>query len=351
MRISLERLEKSYGGRKVLKGIDLDIGSGELFCVLGPSGSGKTTLLKLIAGLERPDSGRILFNGDDVTEVPAGERGVSMVFQNLALFPNMTAFENVAFPLRVRRFSEEEVKRRVREISELLRIEGLLDRKVETLSGGERQRVALARALVYEPRVFLLDEPLTGLEPQLRREIREEVKRIQRVTKITTVYVTHDQGEAFALADRLALLRDGEVQEVGDPISVYTRPRNLWVAEFLSDTPLNVFRGRVEGRMVHVEGLGCALDAPKGVEDGQRLIVVFRPEDLKICEETPHLPTGTVRRIEFVGDRAVYEVDIGTTSIYIKEFKPQWFPKLYGRVSIRYNPEVVLFFNEAGEAL
>jgi len=351
LRIMLENLKKSYGKKQVLKGIDLEIKDREMFCVLGPSGSGKTTLLRLVAGLDKPDEGRIFFGDDEVTELSAKERNVSMVFQNLALFPTLTAFENIAFPLRVRRVPENEVRKKVREVAELLRVDHVIERKITSLSGGERQRVALARALIYEPRAFLLDEPLTALEPQLRAELREEIKRIQRITGITTVYVTHDQIEAMVLADRIALLNDGFVRDVGEPMRVYSRPANLWVASFLYDIKLNIFNGRVEAGKLVVDELGLVSKAPEGIKEGKRLKIVLRPEDIRLGESGERIVSGTVRDVKLLGDRVVYEVEVGEKSIIVKEFKPSKIPKINEEVKMSFDDKCFLFFDEEGKAV
>lgn len=353
MRIVLERIDKSYGSRAVLRGINAVIESGEFFCVLGPSGSGKTTLLRLIAGLERPDRGRIIFDDEDVTDLPARDRNVSMVFQNLALFPNMTAYENIAFPLRVRRVSEGEIRRRVKEMAELLRIEGILNRRVDTLSGGERQRVALARALIYEPRAFLLDEPLTALEPQLRRELREELKRIQRLTKITTIYVTHDQTEAFALADRIAVLGGGVFHDIGEPIRVYARPKTLWVAEFLSDSPLNFFTCNIEGNSIIVNELGLRISAAMPIRGPERVKAVIRPEDIKLENVGNDVFLGEIKRVEPVGDRVLYEVEVISrgTRLIVKGLGTERIWPLGMKVGIRIPLDRVLLFDNQGNAL
>ncbi len=247
-RVEIRGVSKSFDKVEALRGIDLDIRSGELFSILGPSGCGKTTLLRIIAGLEVPDRGRIFFDGEDVTEKKPFERNAAMVFQNYALWPHMSVYENIAFGLRARKVPEHEIRRRVREVIELVRLEGLEDRLPLQLSGGQQQRVALARALVVEPRVLLLDEPLSNLDASLRIEMREEIKRIQRALGITTIYVTHDQGEALGISDRIAVMRAGEIIQVGEPEELYYNPKNVFVARFLG-------RGNVlYGRAIEIDG-------------------------------------------------------------------------------------------------
>ncbi|MDW8360181.1 MAG: ABC transporter ATP-binding protein [Candidatus Caldarchaeum sp.] len=319
--IRLAGVSKSFGGKPVLKKVSLEIRSGEFFCVLGPSGSGKTTILRIIAGLERPDEGKVYFGDRDVTDLPAKDRGVSMIFQSLALYPHLSVYENIAFPLRVRKTPEQEIKKTVSDVAETLRIQSILNRNITSLSGGERQRVAIARSLVYRPQIFLMDEPLTGLETAFRQELRREIKEIQRSTGITTVYVTHDQVEAFSLADRVALLHEGVVQSVGEPQQVYERPENLWAARFVGDTPLNVFEASLKAAgdeaVVKVDELGLAFRTKVSrIPSDGRVYVAGRSEAFKLGVEG--FLTGVVVGREVLGDRAVYTVDMRGRRIVVK---------------------------------
>ncbi len=234
--ISIQKLVKTFGATRALDRVTLDIAPGELFFLLGPSGCGKTTLLRHIAGFYRPDSGRILVGGDDVTDVPPHRRDTGMVFQSYALWPHMTLAENVAFGLEMRRIPAAEIKRRVREALATVKMEGRADSKPNQLSGGQQQRVALARALVVQPRCLLLDEPLSNLDAKLRLEMRVEIRRICKAAGLTAVYVTHDQKEALSIADRLAIMRDGAIEQIGSPLEVYRRPRNAFAAAFIGET-------------------------------------------------------------------------------------------------------------------
>ncbi|TWT02811.1 ABC transporter ATP-binding protein [Reyranella sp. CPCC 100927] len=231
--IRLEDLGKTYGALRVIEGIDLVVADGEFFTILGPSGSGKTTLLTLIAGLTTPSGGRILFDDRDVTHVPAAGRDVGLVFQNYALFPHMTVFDNIAFPLSVRRTPRAELERRVAEALSIVRLTGLERRKPSQLSGGQQQRVALARAIVFRPAILLLDEPLGALDRKLREELQVELKELQRSLRITTILVTHDQEEALSLSDRILVIDKGAAQQIAPPQEAYLRPANRFVAEFL----------------------------------------------------------------------------------------------------------------------
>jgi multiple sugar transport system ATP-binding protein len=257
--ITFEGVQKRFGPVCAIDGIDLQVADGEFFVLLGPSGAGKTTTLRLVAGIEQPDAGRILMNGEDVTEVPPALRDCAFVFQQYSLYPHLSVYDNIAFPLRapMRRLPEEEVRRRVERVANTLHLEAKLGRKATALSGGEMQRVAIGRALVREPRVFLMDEPLSSLDAQLREELRVELKRLQRASGATVLYVTHDQVEATTLADRIAILEHGRVQQVGTPLQIYENPRSLHVAQRLGAPAINVlpaawFDGSGPPRAAHV---------------------------------------------------------------------------------------------------
>lgn len=238
VRVKLDGVHKKFGNVVAAENVCLDIFEGEFFTILGPSGCGKTTLLRIIAGLEKVDSGRIFFNDVDVTNLPPYLRHTGMVFQNYALWPHMTVFDNIAFGLKIRKIDKDEINRKVKEVLELVKLSGLENRYPHQLSGGQQQRVALARALVIEPRVLLLDEPLSNLDAKLRIEMRSELKSLQKRLKITTIYVAHDQDEALTLSDRIAIMNSGRILQVGSPIEVYNKPRNLYVASFIGKCTL-----------------------------------------------------------------------------------------------------------------
>ncbi len=279
-RIRVEDVHKRFGKTIALRGVSLEVRSGEMFAILGPSGCGKTTLLRVIAGFEVPDRGHVFFDDEDVTFKPPDQRGAVMVFQNWALWPHMTVYENVAYGLKLRRLPENEIRRRVKWALELVGLEGLESRYPHQLSGGQQQRVALARALVVEPRVLLLDEPLTNLDAKLRLKLRGELRKIQRKLGITAIYVTHDQEEALAVADRIAIMREGSIEQVGTPFEVYNNPRTLFSAVFLGKTTIAV--GTVEdasGERAWVRiGGQLVPGVSHGVERGERAVVVFKSE-------------------------------------------------------------------------
>jgi iron(III) transport system ATP-binding protein len=292
--IQIEHLSKSYGTTPVVQDVSLDIRDGELFFLLGPSGCGKTTLLRAIAGFVDADQGRITFDDKLMNDVPARDRGTGMVFQNYALWPHMTVSQNIAFGLDVRRVPAAERDRRVAEAVALVRLQGLERQRPTQLSGGQQQRVALARALVIRPSVLLLDEPLSNLDARLRSEMRDEIRRVHRETRITTVYVTHDQKEALALADRIAVMHRGRVVQVGAAQEVYRRPRDRFIASFLGDA--NLIDGTVSGEQCGTVGVDTALGPLQGVavagklEAGTRVCCCIRPESIALQEVAQSMP-------------------------------------------------------------
>jgi len=283
---NVSKVYRDKGTTTALRGVTLEVNAGELFSILGPSGCGKTTLLRIIAGLLSPDSGRVYFDGEDVTGKPAYERPIGMVFQDLALFPHLTVFKNVSFGLEVAGWPQDRIERRVREVLELVRLppDVFAGRKISQLSGGQQQRVALSRALAREPRVLLLDEPFSHLDYKIRVELIRELKRLQRETGVTMIYVTHDQNEAMMLSDRLALMRDGTVQQVGTPFEVYTSPANEFVASFLGEA--NAITAEAHEGIVEFKGVSLDLSL---VSPGLRgysgpVLLLFRPEDVRLSK-------------------------------------------------------------------
>jgi len=287
MKVTLTHLTKTFPARgkkasgevTAVNDFTFEIPSGRLIGLLGPSGCGKSTTLHLISGLQQPTSGRILFGEEDVTELPPEKRGVGLVFQNYALYPHLTVLGNILFPLQNLRgkdkLSKEDMLSRAKEAAALVQIDSLLDRKPAELSGGQQQRVAIARALVKMPRVLLLDEPLSNLDARLRLQTREEIKRIQQKTGITTIFVTHDQEEAMSISDLIVVMKDGVIQQIGEPQAVYDDPDNLFVARFLGTPPINVFEGEARDGMLYLGDQ--AVLALSGVAD-QPLTVGIRPE-------------------------------------------------------------------------
>ena len=312
MKILLQNLTKTFparGGRRAGKKAEtvtavndftFEIPDGTLIGLLGPSGCGKSTTLNLICGLQKPTSGRIFFGEDDVTDLPPEMRGVGLVFQNYALYPHLTVRQNIVFPLEnlkgKDRLSRAEMNEKADAIAKLVQLDGLMDRKPAELSGGQQQRVAIARVLVKMPRVLLLDEPLSNLDARLRLQTREEIKRIQKETGITTVFVTHDQDEAMSISDRIVVMKEGIVQQIGKPQEVYDDPVNLFVAKFLGTPPINVFRGEIrEGKLM----LGGAAVLPVGEISDRPVTVGIRPEGFVLDGDGPL--ACTLDRVEVMG--------------------------------------------------
>jgi multiple sugar transport system ATP-binding protein len=283
--IVVDRIVKEFGGVQALQGVSLIVGDGDLVALLGPSGCGKTTLLRIIAGLEAQTDGRVLIGGRDVSRLPPRERGLAMVFQNYAVFPHMTVFENVAFGLRMKKAAEAEVKRKVGRAAALLHIEPYLERYPAKLSGGQRQRVAVARALAVEPAVLLMDEPLSNLDALLRLEMRTELKAVLREAGTTTIYVTHDQTEAMGLADRIAVMYGGRIDQIGAPLEVYATPATRFVGGFLGSPPMNFIKLRAKEGAVQV---GPAV-LPAPVRDGD-VELGLRGEDAALAADGSGMP-------------------------------------------------------------
>ncbi|WP_374629807.1 sn-glycerol-3-phosphate import ATP-binding protein UgpC [Pannonibacter indicus] len=284
--ITLDNVRKVYaGGVEAVKGVSMDIADGEFIVLVGPSGCGKSTLLRMIAGLEEISSGDIRIGDRVVNRVDPSERDIAMVFQNYALYPHMTVYNNLAYGLRNRGVPKDEIDRRVKEAARILEIGAYLDRKPKALSGGQRQRVAMGRAIVREPAAFLFDEPLSNLDAKLRVQMRVEIKRLQKSLATTSVYVTHDQLEAMTLADRLVVLNGGQIEQIGDPISVYERPASTFVASFIGSPAMNLITTASANGRLSLPG-GAGLDAPD-MGKGAEVILGVRPEHLALASEQP----------------------------------------------------------------
>jgi iron(III) transport system ATP-binding protein len=328
--VQIETLEKYFGEERervhVLKGISLDIPEGSLYTFLGPSGCGKTTTLRCVAGLERPETGKIsidskrVFSAGERIYVPTNRRPIGMVFQSYAIWPHMTVFENVAYPLTDQRRPKNEIKKRVEDVLKIVGLHGLEDRPAPKLSGGQQQRVAFARALVNEPKVMLLDEPLSNLDAKLREQMRFEIKALQRRVNITTIYVTHDQVEALAISDQIAVMHAGKLIEVGTPHQLYSRPKRKFTATFLGLT--NLIEGRVvelggdskPGRIETKKGIFSFIPSP-GLAKGQPAVISIRPEHIQVHKQRPegkdNVLEGTVREAVFMGDAYHCQIAVG----------------------------------------
>jgi multiple sugar transport system ATP-binding protein len=312
--LELENLSKDYGEGPALDGLSLSVSEGELVTILGPSGSGKTTALRVIAGLERPDEGSVRIAGDDVADVPPAGRGVAMVFQSFALFPHMTVAQNIGFGLRARGTDVEETRRRVSETAEWLGLTRLIDRRPAQLSGGERQRVALARSLVGRPRVLLMDEPLSNLDAKLRVQTRAEIRRLHAELRVTTVYVTHDQGEALSMGSRVALVDCGRLQQYAAPREVYDRPANLFVAGFLGSPPMNLVPARVQADVARAGGVHVPLHGIE-VGEGADVVLGFRAEHVSCPARGPDAFEAVLELSETVGHERVWHLRAGDVAL------------------------------------
>jgi iron(III) transport system ATP-binding protein len=349
--VTLEKLRKAYGQTVAVDGVTLEAPAGGLTFLVGPSGCGKTTILRMIAGFLEPTAGTVRFGDRDVTTLPAEKRDCGMVFQSYALWPHMTVAQNVAFGLEVRKVPAAEANRRVGEALEMVRMGPYAQRRPNQLSGGQQQRVALARAIVYRPDVLLLDEPLSNLDAKLRLEMRGEIRRIVDELKVTAIYVTHDQKESLSLADRMVVLRDGRIEQVGGPRELYEQPRNRFVAEFLGET--NFIEATVEGapgggtRAVRTAAGMLESSAAGTRPAGTKLTASVRPEALRIHADAdvaagrPAL-RGVVAESAYLGEMAQHRVDCQGTGIKVFELNPRRLSRRGEPVALTVEPEQVV---------
>ncbi|MEI2298128.1 ABC transporter ATP-binding protein [Ensifer sp. MJa1] len=316
--LAIENIHKRYGEVETLKGIDIDLQSGEFLVLLGSSGCGKSTLLNIIAGLAEPTGGDIRIGDHSILGAHPKDRDIAMVFQSYALYPNMSVARNIGFGLEMRKVPLAEREKAVTETAKLLQIENLLERKPSQLSGGQRQRVAIGRALVRKPQVFLFDEPLSNLDAKLRMEMRTELKRLHQMLKTTVVYVTHDQIEAMTLATRIAVMRDGRIEQLGTPEEIYDHPATLYVAGFVGSPPMNVLDATVSGERLQITGEDQAVALPArfrgSVSDGQRVKLGTRPEALRLVagDEAALQFKARIEVVELTGPELVTTARIGT---------------------------------------
>jgi multiple sugar transport system ATP-binding protein len=314
--VAIKSVRKSYGDVEVIHGIDVDIADGEFVVLVGPSGCGKSTLLRMIAGLESITGGAVSIGGKVVNNVPPKDRDIAMVFQTYALYPHMTVEKNMAFSLRLKKFDRKLIADRVKTASEILGLQPYLRRYPRQLSGGQRQRVAMGRALVRDPQVFLFDEPLSNLDAKLRVQMRTEIKELHQRLKTTTVFVTHDQVEAMTMADKIVVMHDGEVEQVGTPLELYDYPQNAFVATFIGSPSMNMIEGVVrKGEPAWVEGGGMKLPLPNDMahlQDGQKVIYGIRPEHIELAAEGVE---ATVAVIEPTGSETMVFLRAGDQQI------------------------------------
>jgi multiple sugar transport system ATP-binding protein len=338
--IRLENVAKAFGAVMGVRDMTLAIADEEFLVLLGPSGCGKTTTMRMIAGLEEPTRGEIVIGGEAVSGVDARDRDVAMVFQGYALYPNMTVYENIRFPLRMRGVPKAKQDALIRRAADMVELGDLLDRKPAALSGGQRQRAALARAVVREPQVFLMDEPLSNLDAKLRASMRVQIKHLQRKLRITTVYVTHDQIEAMTLADRIVIMDKGAIQQTGTPDEIYSEPANTFVAGFIGSPPMNLIPGEAAGGRFRAPGIDAA--APAGLAGS--VILGIRPEDCRVAE-TGELQ-GEVYGVEPTGDVTYLTVIAGGQQVEVKAPR-ELRVSLDARVAIAFDPHRRYYFDTA----
>ena len=306
--IELKGISKSYDGERVIDSMNLYIRDGEFMTFLGPSGCGKTTTLRIIGGFETADEGELYFDGVEISDVPAHKRHINTVFQKYALFPHLNVYENVAFPLRLKKLPEEQISEKVTEMLKMVALVGFENKSVSTLSGGQQQRVAIARALISHPKVLLLDEPLGALDLKLRKDMQNELKNIQKAIGITFIYVTHDQEEALSMSDTVVVMADGEIQQIGTPTDIYNEPKNAFVADFIGES--NIIDGVMleDGKAKFAGHVFTCVDG--GFEKNEAVDIVVRPEDVDVVAPDAGMLTGTVTSVTFKGVHYEIIVDI-----------------------------------------
>jgi multiple sugar transport system ATP-binding protein len=358
-RVLIRNLSKKFGEVHVVKDVNLEIRDKEFLVIVGPSGCGKTTTLRMVAGLESITSGQILIGDTVVNELPPMDRDIAMVFQNYALYPHMSVYDNIAFGLKMRRFSHVEISQRVQEVAEILGIGDYLKRKPRQLSGGQRQRVALGRAIVRHPRVFLFDEPLSNLDAKLRVQMRVELKKIHDRLGTTAIYVTHDQVEAMTLGDRVVVMKDGVVQQVGEPLELYNEPTTRFVASFIGSPAMNFAAVKVTeadgGLWAINEGIRIMVSAEMSVRlgryVGEQVALGIRPEDLRLASsDDPGQPgfDAVVEVVEKLGSQILLDVKVGS-AMMVAAVEPTVRARVRDRLRLAVNPERLHFFDSVSE--
>ena len=356
--VTLEHVAKRFGNVSVIEDLNLDVHDQEFMVLVGPSGCGKSTALRMIAGLEEASDGKIRIGERVVNDLAPKSRDIAMVFQNYALYPHMTIRENLEFGLRVRKTPPAEIERLVQETAQILEISNLLDRKPKQLSGGQRQRVALGRAIVRKPAVFLFDEPLSNLDAKLRVSMRAEIKKLQQRLKTTTVYVTHDQTEAMTMGQRIAVMKDGKIQQVGTPLEIYGRPENFFVANFIGTPPMNFLPATLADGGKTLAGKGFSLPVPESLrpltagKDGRKIIVGIRPENILDPSEPARGETarlsGKVEVVEPLGDHVIIHVRVGD-DVLVYQVEPHAMPEMGDNADLVLELDKLHLFDAATE--
>lgn len=358
--VAMRSLNKMYDEVHAVKDVNLDIRDKEFVVLVGPSGCGKTTTLRMVAGLESISSGRVMINDKVVNDLAPMDRDIAMVFQNYALYPHMSVYDNMAFGLKMRKFDKGEIRKRVNEAAEILGIHEYLHRKPRQLSGGQRQRVALGRAIVRHPQVFLFDEPLSNLDAKLRVQMRVELKKLHERLGTTAIYVTHDQVEAMTLGDRVVVMRDGWVQQVGDPMELYNEPANRFVAGFIGSPAMNFAQVRITGEngSIYAVGEGIRLKVPAhmtnraGNHAGKEVTLGIRPEDLRVANDADPLDMSidaVVEVVERLGSEILLDVAVGSATM-VAAVEPTVTAKMHDRLRLAVNPQRLHLFDAETEA-
>ena len=352
MEIRLENFSKSFGSVRVIEDMDLTIGDGEMIALLGPSGCGKTTTLYAVCGIHRVTSGRIWFGDKDVTALPPQKKNVGVVFQSFALYPHLSVYENIAFPLRIRKESSTNIESKVKEVAGILHMEELLERRPGQLSGGQQQRVALARALIRRPDVLLMDEPLANLDAGLRLEMRSEIRRIQHESGCTSILVTHDQVEAMSMCDRIALMNKGKIQQIGTPDEMYHQPQNQFVAGFIGNPPISFYPGAVQDGRFVADGLD--FDLPERVRTmtsaaGPKLTIGVRPEHIQPESTSP--VEGKISFVESQGREVLYDLTLSDGKVLRSIQSGAQTYKLGDQVRWGIDASAVFFFDQDGNRI
>ena len=328
----LKDLVKIFGSGKdtviAVDKVNLEVKEGELVTLLGPSGCGKTTALRMISGFELPTSGKVFIDGEDVTTTPPNQRPTTMVFQNYALFPHMTVYQNIAYGLKIHREAEKDIRERTEKTINLVGLKGLHDRSPSQLSGGQQQRVSLARSLIMEPKVLLLDEPLSNLDAKMRVSTRLEIRKLQQRIGITSIYVTHDQEEAMTLSDRVVIMNAGKIQQIGTPQEIYAHPVNYFVADFIGKA--NFLEGKVANILsnkeieVDIKGVKYKIYIPENTfTEGERVLLIIRPESVELEPKKSDALNGVIRQVIYLGSRMVYEIEMDKNLLIVEITNPQ----------------------------
>ena len=336
--VTLKNIRKNYDKTEVIHGVDLDINSGEFIVFVGPSGCGKSTLLRMIAGLEDITEGEISIGGEIVNKIIAAERGVAMVFQSYALYPHMTVFDNMAFALKQAKTPVDEIQRRVKEAAKILQIENLFERLPKQLSGGQRQRVAIGRAIVRDPKVFLFDEPLSNLDAALRVQTRIEIAKLHNQLTATMIYVTHDQVEAMTLADRIVVINQGIIEQVGTPVELYNSPKNQFVAEFIGSPKMNMINLQ-DKQSLNLKNLNLPSEASK---------IGIRPEHISLANNDSHKLRGTVRHIENLGEHLLCYVNLEMNSEITAKLDVNSDIRVNEMINLNWHQDHQHFFDSMG---